>query len=76
MEGATIKKFEVPQSVLEDLRKNAIHESKIKKIDPNKTKPIIADPTRAGNQYGLREQQIKELQDKIIQGSGNDVLGK
>lgn len=76
MEGATIKKFEVPQSVLEDLRKNAIHESKIKEIDPNKTKPIIADPTRASNQYGLREQQIKELQDKIIQGSGNDVLGK
>lgn len=76
MQGATVKKFEVPQSVLEDLRKNAIRENKIKEIDPNRTKPIIADPTKANNQYGLREQQIKELQSKIIQSSGHSTVVK
>lgn len=49
---------------------------KIKEIDLNRTRPIIADPTKANNQYGLIEKQIKDLQDKIIQGSGYNSFGK
>lgn len=70
MEGATVKTFEVPRSVLNDLRNNAVSESEVK-LYPNK--PIVADPTKAPDQYGIRLDQIKDLQDKIIQGTGKDA---
>ncbi|EEM8546713.1 filamentous hemagglutinin N-terminal domain-containing protein [Salmonella enterica] len=70
MEGATVKTFEVPKSVLDDLRKNAVSESEVK-LYPNR--PIIADPTKAPDQYGIRPDKIKDLQDKIIQGTGKDA---
>ncbi|MBK4119389.1 hypothetical protein JHE03_24220, partial [Pluralibacter gergoviae] len=69
MDGATIKTFEVPSSVLTDLRKNAVSESEVKNY-PNR--PIIADPTKAPDQYGIRPDQIRDLQDKIIKGSGQN----
>lgn len=69
MEGATVKTFEVPKSILSDLRKNAVSESEVK-LYPNR--PIVADPTKAPDQYGIRPDQIKNLQDKIIQGTGKD----
>ncbi|HEY4468769.1 MAG TPA: hemagglutinin repeat-containing protein [Klebsiella sp.] len=70
MEGATVKTFDVPKSVLDDLRKNAVSESEVK-LYPNR--PIIADPTKAPDQYGIRPDKIKDLQDKIIQGTGKDA---
>ncbi|WP_227521300.1 hemagglutinin repeat-containing protein [Raoultella sp. T31] len=70
MEGATVKTFDVPKSVLDDLRKNAVSESEVK-LYPNR--PIVADPTKAPDQYGIRPDKIKDLQDKIIQGTGKDA---
>ncbi|EEX0089063.1 hypothetical protein HFW23_004461 [Salmonella enterica] len=70
MEGATVKTFDVPKSVLDDLRKNAVSESEVK-LYPNR--PIIADPTKSPDQYGIRPDKIKDLQDKIIQGTGKDA---
>ncbi|ATV42514.1 hypothetical protein CTV95_03175 [Pectobacterium brasiliense] len=72
MDGATIKTFEVPHSVLDDLRKTAVKES-VARLPENKGKPVIADPTKAKDQYGIRPEKLKELQDKIIQGTGKDA---
>jgi filamentous hemagglutinin len=38
----------------------------------NKDKPVIADPTKAKDQYGVRPHQFDELKNSIIQGSGKD----
>lgn len=72
MDNATIKTFEVPNSVLDDLRKTAVKES-VARLPENKGKPVIADPTKAKDQYGIRSEKLKELQDKIIQGTGKDA---
>jgi len=71
MEGATIKTFEVPTSVLNDLRNSAVKEN-VARLPENKGKPVIADPTKADDQYGIRPEKLKDLQDKIIRGSGKD----
>ena len=71
MDGATIKSFEVPKSFLEKLRQQAIKESMARNPE-NKDKPIIADPTKANDQYGIRPSQFDELKNSIIQGSGKD----
>ncbi|NIH41400.1 filamentous hemagglutinin N-terminal domain-containing protein [Enterobacter asburiae] len=72
MDDATIKTFEVPNSVLDDLRRTAVKES-VARLPENKGKPVIADPTKAKDQYGIRPEKLKELQDKIIQGTGKDA---
>ncbi|XKM14524.1 hemagglutinin repeat-containing protein [Orbaceae bacterium ac157xtp] len=69
MDGATIKSFEVSKSFLDEIKKNAIFESEVKF---NKDKPVIADPTKADDQYGIRPNQFDELKNSIIQGSGKD----
>jgi filamentous hemagglutinin len=32
--------------------------------------PLLVDPTKAPNQFGLRPDQIKALENAIIQGTG------
>lgn len=71
MEDATIKTFEVPTSVLNDLRNSAVKEN-VARLPENKGKPVIADPTKADDQYGIRPEKLKDLQDKIVRGSGKD----
>ncbi|WP_410683693.1 hypothetical protein [Citrobacter europaeus] len=71
MEGATVKTFEVPTSVLNDLRNSAVKE-RVARLPENKGKPVISDPIKADDQYGIRPDKLKDLQDKIIQGAGND----
>ena len=70
---ATVKTFTVPKSVLKDLQKAAIHEKDIKRLDPNKIKPVIADPTKALNQFGVRPNSLKDFEDKIHKGSGKNA---
>jgi filamentous hemagglutinin len=41
-------------------------------LPENKGKPVISDPIKADDQYGIRPDNLKDLQDKIIQGAGND----
>lgn len=72
MDGVAVKTFDVPGSVLEDLRRPAVKES-VARLPENKGKPVIADPTKAGDQYGIRPEKLQELKDKILQGSGKDV---
>ena len=57
------------QAFLDKIRKNAVYESEVKF---NKDKPVIADPTKAKDQYGIRPHQFDELKNSIIQGSGKD----
>ncbi|MCH8512755.1 MAG: RHS repeat-associated core domain-containing protein [Kiritimatiellae bacterium] len=68
MPGAQMKSFEVPASFLDDLRAAAVPESMAKQFPG---RPILVDPTKAADQFGLRPDQIKALQEAIIQGSGS-----
>jgi hypothetical protein len=67
MAGAVMKSFEVPESFLEELRASAVPESMAKQFPG---KPLIADPTKAPDQFGLRSEQIKKLKEEIVQGTG------
>ncbi|AGY56353.1 hypothetical protein [Gloeobacter kilaueensis] len=62
-----VKSFDVPEPFLEEMRRIAVPQSE-KKQFPNR--PEIADPTKASDQFGLTEEQIKTLREVIIQGTG------
>ncbi|NEN76472.1 hypothetical protein F9B74_09140 [Pelistega sp. NLN82] len=70
--GAEIKRFAVLREFRKDIADIAISEKDIKSKDPTKVKPVIADPTKANYQYGLRKDQIELLKSKIIEGSGKN----
>lgn len=67
MQGAEVKTFEVPKSFLEELKASAVPESMAKEF-PNS--PLLVDPTKAANQFGLRPEQIEALKKAINQGTG------
>lgn len=67
MPGAQMKSFQVTQSFVADLQQAAVPESMAKQFPGS---PLLVDPTKAPNQFGLRPEQIKALQNSIIQGSG------
>ena len=54
--GNTIKSFEVPKSFLDELRTTAVPEID-RSLYPNR--PVIADPTKAPNQFGLTAEQLQ-----------------
>lgn len=59
-----------PQLVLSDLRKNAVKETEVK-YPPNN--PIKVDESKGNDQYGIRGDKLKELQEQIKKGSGWDA---
>jgi hypothetical protein len=63
----TIKTFEVPKSFVDELRTSAVEEP-LRPIYPDR--PVIADPTKASDQFGLSQQQIDQLRKVIVRGSG------
>jgi hypothetical protein len=65
-EGTAIKSFEVPTSFVDRLRASSVLESEAH-LFPNA--PLRVD-LKFADQFGLRAQQIQELQQAIIQGSG------
>lgn len=67
MPGAQMKSFEVPQAFLNDLRSSAVPESMASQFPG---RPLLVDPTKAPDQFGLRPEQIEALRQAIIQGSG------
>jgi hypothetical protein len=70
LDDVKIKEFEVPKSFLDDLRTNAVPE-RLARSNPNS--PIRVDVTKAPDQYGLRREQIEQLRQTIIQGSGKQT---
>jgi RHS repeat-associated protein len=67
MEGASVKQFKVSRKFLDELRASAVPESMAKQFPG---RPIIADPTKACDQFGLRPEQIEQLSEFIKSGSG------
>lgn len=72
MPNAELKSFVVPREYREALKGIAVPEKDIRTLNPSRVRPVIADPTKAKYQYGLREGQIEELKSKIILGSGKN----
>jgi hypothetical protein len=64
---STVRSFEVPRTYLEGLQRTAVPEA-MKDQFPGH--PLIADPTKAPNQFGLRPTQIEWLRANSIPGSG------
>lgn len=67
MPSVVVKEFDVPYSFLEDLRAAAVPERLARQFPD---RPILVDPTKAPDQFGLRPDQIRALQDAVVQGSG------
>ena len=67
---SAIKAFDVPKSFLDDLRMTAVPQA-IRGQFPNR--PVIADPTKANDQFGLSRLQIEQLRKVIVQGTGRTV---
>src|SRR5690606_29750887 len=67
MEGVSIKSFEVPESFLNYLREIAVPEELAREFPQA---PLIVDITKAADQFGLRREQIDQLIEVIIQGTG------
>ncbi|OOF45190.1 hypothetical protein BKK52_12825 [Rodentibacter trehalosifermentans] len=70
--NAEIKRFSVPREFRNEIADIAVSEKNVGILDPNKRLPVIADPTKADYQYGLRKEQIELLKSKIIEGSGKN----
>jgi filamentous hemagglutinin len=70
-EGATMKSFRVPRSLLDDLRATGLPERLARQFPD---RPLVVDVAKAADQFGLRPQQIETLRRAIIQGSGKPGL--
>jgi LysM domain len=62
-----ITTFEVPREFVYELRSTAVAEVE-RSVYPSR--PVIADPTKASDQFGLTAQQIERLREVVVQGSG------
>ena len=69
--GAEVKSFQVTKQFFEDIRASAVPESLARQ---NPGSPILVDPTKAANQFGLRPEQVETLRNAIISGSGKNGL--
>ncbi|MBS1663436.1 MAG: hypothetical protein JST68_20505 [Bacteroidetes bacterium] len=65
--GAYISSFEIPQSLADDIKANAVPDAQGR---ANPTKPQISDPSKGNNMYGLPKAYIQKLREQAIQGSG------
>jgi len=63
-----IKSFEIAEEFLQKLRQEAILESEVAQF--GRTRPVRVD-MEFPDQFGLRPQQIEELRNAIIQGTGS-----
>ena len=68
--GAEVKSFEVPKSFVDELRASAVTEAELAANPALKGRPLVSDPTKTPDSFGLRPAQIEELKKQIIPGSG------
>jgi filamentous hemagglutinin len=71
MQDVEIKSFQINKKFLDDLKATAVPESLARQ---NPGSPILVDPTKAANQFGLRPAQVEALRNAIISGSGKNGL--
>jgi hypothetical protein len=62
-----IKSFDVSKEFLDKVRREAVPEE-IAHEFPNA--PIIVDVNKVADQYGLRPEQVEQLVNALIQGTG------
>ncbi|NER00690.1 MAG: hypothetical protein F6K30_29020 [Cyanothece sp. SIO2G6] len=67
VDDVSIKSFKVPRSFLNEIREEAVDEAFARQF-PNK--PIRVDVTKAPDQFGLRKEQVDQLTNVILEGSG------
>lgn len=67
MKDVSIKSFQVPQSYFEEIKSQVVPESDASLYAD---RPIEVDTTKAENQFELRPDQIKALEQEIIENSG------
>lgn len=68
--GAEVKSFEVPKSFVDELRASAVTEAELAANPALKGRPLVSDPTKTPDSFGLRPEQIEALKKQIIPGSG------
>ena len=66
--GAYIASFEIPQSLADDIKNNAVPQEE-GRLFPGL--PQKVDPTKSNSAYGLPKEYIQKLRQQAIQGSGS-----
>ncbi|PDT77473.1 SAM-dependent methyltransferase [Sinorhizobium sp. BJ1] len=68
MDDVRLHLFDVPKSALENIRQNAVRQADAQR-DGNTKKPVMGDWLESPDQFGLRWDQAKELEELVVPGS-------
>ncbi|MGG1943754.1 NUDIX domain-containing protein [Trinickia sp. NRRL B-1857] len=72
MDDVVMHTFEVPRSVLDQIRRNAVHQGDAT-APGNEDKPVLGDWLASPDQFGLRWADAMDLQSRIIPGSAKTI---
>lgn len=73
MDDVVVHSFEVPGSVLEEIRRNAVRQGAARK-EGNEDKPLLGDWLASPDQFALRWQDVVRLQGQAIRGTGKTTV--
>lgn len=73
MDDVVVHSFEVPRSVLDEIRRNAVRQSAAQ-APGNEDKPVLGDWLASRDQFGVRWPDAVRLQDEAIRGTGKTTV--
>ena len=73
IDDVVLHTFEVPRSVLEEMRRNAVRQSKAQ-APGNEDKPVLGDWRASPDQFGLRWDDAVRLEQQVIRGSAKTTV--
>ncbi|MGN6319753.1 NUDIX hydrolase [Trinickia sp.] len=73
MDDVVVHSFEVPRSVLDDIRRNAVHQRAAQEPG-NEGKPVLGDWLASPDQFGVRWPDAVRLQGEAIRGTGKTTV--
>ena len=73
MDDVVLHTFELPRSVLENIRRNVVHQSEAQTAG-NEGKPILGDWLASPDQFGLRWDDVVRMAREIIPGTAKTIV--
>lgn len=73
MDDVVVHSFEVPRSVLDEIRRNAVRQG-ASQAPGNEDRPVLGDWLASPDQFGVRWPDAVRLQDEAIRGTGKTTV--